>query len=87
MRRAISSVLFAITLFAVAVSAQNSALKILEQPKPELPQRHGTLDVQGTVTLKVEFMDIGEIGEVTVVKQLTGDLDQKAIAAVRKIKF
>lgn len=79
--------IFAIATLSASVSAQNSALKILEQPKPELPQRHGTLDVQGTVLLKVEFMDIGEIGDVVVVKQLTNELDQKAIAAARKIKF
>ncbi len=87
MKRNYLAIFFAIALLAASISAQNSSLKILEQPKPELPQRHGTLDVQGTVVLKVEFMDIGEIGEVTVVKQLTGDLDQKAIAAVRRIKF
>lgn len=77
----------AVFSFVNAVFAQDAVLKIIEQPKPELPLKHGTLDVQGTVLLKVEFMDIGEIGEVTVVKQLTRDLDQKAIDAVRKIKF
>jgi len=82
-------VLIAVLFFSCCVAsfAQNSPLRIFEQPKPELPQRHGTLDVQGTVVLKVEFMDIGEIGEVVVVKQLTTELDQKAIAAVRRIKF
>lgn len=87
MKRNYLIIFFAIALLATSVSAQSSSLKILEQPKPELPQRHGTLDVQGTVVLKVEFMDIGEIGDVVVVRQLTNELDQKAIAAVRKIKF
>lgn len=86
MKRLIFTVLLLFVASGIVVG-QDTNLKILEQPKPELPQRHGTLDVQGTVALKVEFMDIGEIGEVVVIKQLTGDLDQKAVAAVRKIRF
>lgn len=86
MKRLIFTVLILFVASGIVVG-QDTNLKILEQPKPELPQRHGMLDVQGTVALKVEFMDIGEIGEVVVIKQLTADLDQKAVAAVRKIRF
>ncbi len=86
MQKLVIYILIILSLACAAV-AQDSKLRILEQPKPELPQRHGTLDVQGTVVLKVEFMDIGEIGDVVVVKSLTNELDQKAIAAVRKIRF
>ncbi len=67
--------------------AQDSRLKILEQPKPELPQNHSTLDVQGTVILRVQFLDFGEIGEITPVQSLPSGVTEKAIAAAKKIKF
>ncbi len=67
--------------------AQDVRLKILEQPLPELPLNYSTLDAQGTVILRVEFMDIGEIGEIAPVKELPAGLTERAIAAVRKIKF
>src|SRR5438046_7720747 len=80
-------VLSLILCCAAAALSQDVRLKRLEQPKPELPQNYGTLDAQGTVTLRVEFLDFGEIGEVTVVKTLPGGLTEKAVAAARKIKF
>ncbi len=69
------------------VFAQDTKLKILEQPKPELPQNFGTLDVQGTIIFKVQFLEFGEIGEVTIVQSLPPALMEKAMAAARKIKF
>ena len=66
---------------------QDSSLKILEQPRPELPQNHITLDIQGTVVLRVQFLDFGEIGEITRIKELPSGLTEKAVAAARKIKF
>lgn len=81
---------FLAVLLAVSVSAsfgQETKLKIIEQPRPELPARHSTLDVQGTVGLRVEFREDGTIGEVNVVKHLTNELDQLAMKAVQRIKF
>jgi len=72
---------------AAATFAQDTRLKILEQPKPELPQNHSTSDIQGTVILNVEFLDFGGIGEVTPVRSLPAGLTEKAIAAAKKIKF
>src|SRR5580765_959538 len=77
-----------IVLFCWSVSsAQDAKLKILEQPKPELPQNYLTLDVQGTVVLKIQFLDFGEIGEITALKTLPNGLTERAVLAARKIKF
>src|SRR5580765_2467354 len=77
-----------IVLFCWSVSsAQDAKLKILEQPKPELPQNYLTLDVQGTVVLKIQFLDFGEIGEITPLKTLPNGLTERAVVAARKIKF
>jgi hypothetical protein len=71
----------------MSVLAQDVRLKILEQPKPELPQNYSTLDVQGTVILRVEFLEFGDIGEIAQVKTLPSGLTEKAVAAAKKIKF
>ncbi|MEQ1606901.1 MAG: energy transducer TonB [Pyrinomonadaceae bacterium] len=62
-------------------------MKIIEQPRPELPLKHGTLDVQGSVVLRVQFLEFGEIGEIITVKELPAGLTQNAIAAARRIRF
>lgn len=76
-----------ILCLGIPAFAQDVRLKILDQPKPELPQNFMTLDVQGIVILRVQFLDFGEIGEITPVKPLPSGLTEKAIAAARKIKF
>lgn len=82
------SLILAVLLVSVFASfAQDSRLKIIEQPRPELPIKHGTLDIQGTVILRVQFLEFGEVGEVTAVKELPSGLTQLAITAARKIKF
>lgn len=74
-------------LCTVAANAQNSPLRLLEQPKPELPKDYGTLDAQGTISLKVEFLSTGEIGRVFPVIQLVPRLADLAVAAARRIRF
>src|SRR5258708_22740615 len=79
---------FSIIFFCWSFSfAQDTRLKILEQPKPELPQNYLTLDVQGTVLLRIQFLDFGEIGEITALKTLPSGLTERAVVAARKIKF
>src|SRR5258708_34801160 len=79
---------FSIIFFCWSFSfAQDTRLKILEQPKPELPQNYLTLDVQGTVLLRIQFLDFGEIGEITALKALPNGLTERAVVAARKIKF
>lgn len=83
----LSIIFIFILCFGIPAFAQNVPLKILERPSPELPKNYGTLDVQGTVILRIEFLEFGEIGEISPVKTLPGGLTEKAIAAARKIKF
>ena len=74
-------------LLGVSVFAQDVRLKILEQPLPELPKNHSTSDISGKVVLRVQFLDFGEIGEITPVAALPPVITEKAIAAAKKIKF
>ncbi len=67
--------------------AQNSPVKILEQPKPELPKDFGTRDEQGKIFLKVEFLTDGRIGKVFPISKLSTILTDLAIEAAGKIKF
>ncbi|MFM9903072.1 MAG: energy transducer TonB [Pyrinomonadaceae bacterium] len=85
--RLIVTVFFISALFAAGVLAQDTKLNIKEQPLPERPKNYGTLDVQGTIILRVQFLDFGEIGDVAPLKTLTADLAEKAITAARNIKF
>ncbi len=73
--------------FAAITQAQERRLKIIEQPRPELPQKHATLDVQGNTILRVQFLEFGEVGEVVPVKELPSGLTQLAVTAARKIRF
>lgn len=43
--------------------------------------------VQGSVMLRVVFRADAQIGEITVIKKLSGGLTENAVEAVRKIKF
>lgn len=76
-----------VTCFCALAFSQNSPLKIIEQPRPELPSNYRVLDAQGTQTLRVEFLDTGDIGDVTPVGSLPGNLTERAVAAARRIKF
>ena len=82
------SILLSLTMcFAAVVAAQDTRLKILEQPKPDLPKDYATLDIKGTVILSIQFLDFGEIGEISSIKTLPGGLTERAVVAARKIKF
>lgn len=76
-----------VLLFCGFCFAQNSSVKILEKPKPELPKDYGTNDSQGIINLKVEFLADGKIGVITVISSLQKSLTDLAIDAAKKIKF
>lgn len=78
---------FFIFCFSVLAFGQNSPLKIIEQPRPELPASYRTLDAQGTQAVSVEFLETGDIGDVTPLNNLPGGLTERAVTAARKIKF
>ncbi|MGB7069759.1 MAG: hypothetical protein WBD22_09715 [Pyrinomonadaceae bacterium] len=77
-----------IVLFCGSILAQDSPLKILEQPEPNLPSGYGTLDAEGTIVLKVEFLGNGLIGKVVPISRMpVENLTELAIEAARKIRF
>jgi hypothetical protein len=86
MRQFLFSIFF-VLLFCGFCLAQNTSLKILEKPKPELPKDYGTNDSQGMINLKVEFRADGKIGEITPISSLQKSLTDLAIEAAKKIKF
>lgn len=62
-------------------------LRILSKPRPEYTVKGRDKNVQGTVILRVTFLDNGEIGVVDVNKALTAGLTTTAIEAAKKITF
>ena len=76
-----------VAAFGVVCLAQDSPLRILEQPKPELPKNFGTLDAVGTIALKVEFLATGQTGTVVPIRRLTKELTDLAVDAAKKIRF
>jgi TonB family protein len=87
MKNVILSILLTLS-FIFSTFAQNDApIKITFQPRPELPQNYGTLDAEGSIILRVEFMADGQIGKVSPISNFIADLDQKAVEVARKIKF
>ncbi|HMS38910.1 MAG TPA: energy transducer TonB [Pyrinomonadaceae bacterium] len=67
---------------------QNTPLKILEKPKPRYPtSENGTICIQGTVVLRVQFLASGEIGKVTTITNLPYGATENAIEAAKNIKF
>lgn len=70
---------------AAAVFAQDAKLRILEIPLPERPADYGSLEVQGTIRLRVEFRADGNVGRVIPISRLTGPLDELAIEAAKRI--
>lgn len=86
MKKTFFSVIF-VSLFWIFVFAQESKpLHITNQPKPKLPKNYGTLDVQGTIFFRVEFLANGQIGKIYPLNNFPY-LDQTALEAVRKIEF
>lgn len=68
--------------------AQDSAICIKWQPKPNLPEDYGTLDAQTSAIYRVEFLDNNTIGKIALVKSThIQRLDDLAATAVRKITF
>lgn len=67
-------------------TSRDRPLEIVEKPKASYPKDFNA-HVQGTVTLRVEFLSDARIGKISVVKGLPHGLTEQAINAARKIKF
>ena len=81
---------FLVLLSAFETLAQDElALKILEKPTPRFSseQEKDPPHMQGTITLRVEFLGNGKIGNVTPVSDLLMGLTENAVEAAKKIKF
>jgi len=62
-------------------------LILLSKPRPGYTDSARTQGIAGSVKLLVEFKADGDIGEVTIVKDLGSGLGDKAVEAAKKIKF
>ena len=87
MKKSILLLFFVFTFCSLLFAQESQPLQILEKPKPQIPKNGGNIDVQGTVTLRVEFLANGSIGKVTPVLSLPYGLTENAVEAVKKIKF
>lgn len=87
MKKTFFSIFLTFFFFSFAFAQESKPLKIIDQPKPELPKNYGTLDVQGTIIFRVEFLANGQIGVVSSVNGIIPSLNQLALEAVKKIKF
>jgi len=63
-------------------------VKILYKPQAAYPnQNKGTVCIQGTVRIRVEFLESGEIRQIVVVSGLPYGASENAVEAAKKIKF
>ena len=89
MKQIIYSIILTLLFCAVIFAQEIKPLKILEKPTPQLTdaQKKTNIETQGTVTLRVEFLFNGQIGQVSVVSSLPQGLTENAVEAAKKIKF
>jgi hypothetical protein len=72
----------------ISTAGINAPLKIISKPRVRWPdQSRGTVCMQGSVLLKVEFLANGSIGRAAIVRGLTHGATENAIEAARKIVF
>lgn len=66
----------------------DTPLKILFKPRAAYPiPKEGTICMQGTVTLRVEFLSSGTIGKIVPITKLPYGATENAIEAAKKMKF
>ena len=77
-----------VAVFASSAFGQDALVRITEQPKPEKPQNYGTLDLQATAYLRIQFLAEGKLGNIAVVANIpyTG-MTELAVEAAKKIRF
>ena len=85
--RVLLPALFLVVTGIGVVPAQNSKFCIIDQPRPELPEDYGTRHVQGSIVLRIIFLDTGEIRKISLVSGLIDSLNKLAISGAEKIKF
>jgi len=81
-----------ISLFSTPKLTKNSrldqnSLKILSKPRANYTNEARENNLQGTVALRVVFLDSGKIGKVSTINGLPHGLTEQAMAAAMQIKF
>lgn len=69
------------------VAAKNKFLRVTSKPRALHTETARNNNVQGTVSLKVEFKKDGKIGKISVVSALPDGLTEQAIKAAEQIRF
>lgn len=86
--KAFVTLFFILLLFCNFVFAQNlQPVRILEKPSGVLKGKYGNVDVIGTVRVRVEFLDSGKVGQVSLVSGLPYGISESAVEAAKQIKF
>lgn len=62
-------------------------LQILARPKANYTDAARNNQTEGTVTLRVAFLENGKIGDVSIVNYLPDGLTENAIEAAKQIRF
>jgi TonB family protein len=68
-------------------AATSKGLILLFKPRPPYTDTARRAQVQGSLRLRVSFLNNGHIGEIHVIKGLHPDLVQNAVKAAKRIKF
>lgn len=63
------------------------SLQVLAKPRAVYTDAARTNQTEGTVTLRVAFLENGKIGDVSIVNYLPDGLTEQAIEAAKQIKF
>lgn len=88
-------VILIICLFSIFAFGQTKnydiPVKIISKPKASYPkQKNGSLCVRGTITLRVQFLETGEIGKISVISGFSDgfeEFNECAVEAAKKINF
>ena len=79
---------FAALAFGQTNKNHDTPVKIIHKPKAAWTEEAWRrAQLQGTVTLRVQFLESGEIGKVSVVIGMPFGLNESAAEAAKKIKF
>lgn len=62
-------------------------LQIISKVQPEYPDSARMNNVQGSVSLRVEFLANGQIGNISTINGLPEGLTEECISAAKQIKF
>jgi TonB family protein len=68
-------------------STVSKPLNILFKPRPRYTEAARQNEIEGDITLRITFLDSGQIGSITPVSELPFGLTEQAIAAAKQMRF